>query len=275
MFVAEVLDLGGEIMAKISAMFSGSRGNCTYIASGNSSLLVDVGVSAKQVLSALEQRMFDPNKLGGIFITHSHTDHISGLRVLLKKLNIPVYATKETLGSLILADVFNSKSRYYDIEDSPEIFMDIDVSFFRTSHDCEGSGGFVFEFTNGEKAAVCTDLGYVSDTVRSAITGAKTLVIESNHDVGMLQNGVYPFSTKQRILSDEGHLSNVACANELPQLIENGAVNIILAHLSRDNNTPDLASVTSKSVLIEKGFKEDLDYKLSVAAPSGGKIIYI
>lgn len=271
--MAEVL--GGEIMAKISVMFSGSRGNCTYIASGNSSLLVDVGVSAKQVLLGLEQRMLDPKKLGGIFITHSHTDHIAGLRVFLKKYNIPVYATKETIGTLILEGVFNSKSRYYDIENSPEFFMDIGARFFRTSHDCEGSGGFVFSFANGEKTAVCTDLGYVSDTVRSAITGVKTLVIESNHDVGMLQNGVYPFSTKQRILSDEGHLSNVACANELPQLVKNGAVNIVLAHLSRDNNTPDLASVTSKSVLIENGFKENVDYMLSVAPPSGGKILYI
>lgn len=262
-------------MAKISAMFSGSKGNCTYISSGKSSLLVDAGVSAKQILSGLEQRMFDPSKLGGIFITHSHSDHISGLRVLLKKINVPVYATKETLGSLILADTFNSQSKYYDIEDFPEFFMDIEVDFFRTSHDCPGSGGYVFTFENGEKAAVCTDLGYVSDRVRDAITGVKTVVIESNHDVGMLQNGIYPFATKQRILSEEGHLSNVACANELPNLVKNGTSNIILAHLSRDNNTPELASVTSRSVLIENGLKEDVDYTLNVAPPSGGKIMYI
>ena len=265
----------GDKMAKISAMFSGSRGNSTYISSGNNALLVDLGVSAKQIVSGLEQRMFDPSKLGGIFITHSHTDHISGLRVFLKKYNLPVYASKETLGALILADAFNAKSQYYDIEDSPELFMDIGVEFFRTSHDCFGSGGYVFTFANGEKAAVCTDLGYVSDTVRDAIAGVKTIVIESNHDVGMLQNGIYPFATKQRILSNEGHLSNVACANELPELIKNGTSNIILAHLSRDNNTPDLAMVTSRSVLIENGFKEDIDYTLSVAPPSGGKIMYI
>lgn len=265
----------GDKMAKISTMFSGSRGNCTYISSGNCSLLVDAGVSAKQILLGLEQRMFNPQKIGGIFITHSHTDHISGLRVLLKKLNIPVFASKETLGSLILADVFNSKSKYYDIEDSPELSMDVGVDFFRTSHDCSGSGGYVFTFNNGEKAAVCTDLGYVSDLVRKAITGVKTIVIESNHDVGMLQNGIYPFATKQRILSDEGHLSNVACANELPSLVKNGASNIILAHLSRDNNTPDLASVTARSVLIENGLKENIDYTLDVAPPSGGKIMYI
>lgn len=262
-------------MAKLSVMFSGSRGNCTYISSGNDALLVDAGVSAKQILTALEQRMLDPTQICGIFITHSHTDHISGLRVLLKKLKIPVYAAKETLGSLILEGAFSPDSKYYDIEDAPEISMDIGVDFFRTSHDCEGSGGYSFTFQNGEKVSVCTDLGYVSDNVRSAIMGSKALVIESNHDVGMLQNGIYPFATKQRILSDEGHLSNASCANELPQLVKNGATNIILAHLSRDNNTPELADVTARSVLMEKGLKADIDYSLSVAPPSGGKIIYI
>lgn len=219
--------------------------------------------------------MLDPAKLGGIFITHSHTDHISGLRVFLKKYNIPVYASRETLDSLILVDAFNGKSRYYDIDELPDFFMDIGVEFFRTSHDCPGSGGYVFTLANGEKVAVCTDLGCISDTVRDAIMGVKTIVIESNHDVGMLENGIYPFATKQRILSDEGHLSNVACANELPTLIKNGASNIILAHLSRDNNTPCLAKVTAKSVLIENGFKEDVDYTLSVAPPSNGRIMYI
>ena len=118
-------------------------------------------------------------------------------------------------------------------------------------------------------------MGYVSDAVRNAITGVKTIVFESNHDVGMLQNGIYPFETKQRILSNEGHLSNVACANELPNLVKSGTSNIILAHLSRDNNTPDLANVTARSVLIENGLKENVDYSLSVAPPSGGKIVYI
>lgn len=262
-------------MAKVSVMFSGSRGNSTYISGSGSSVLVDAGVSAKQIVLGLEQRMFEPTKLGGIFITHSHTDHISGLRVLLKKYNIPVYASKETLGSLILEGVFSASNKYYDIEDNPKLFIDMGVEFFRTSHDCEGSGGYAFTLQNGEKISVCTDLGYVSDSVRNTITGSKMVVIESNHDVGMLQNGVYPFATKQRILGNEGHLSNVACAGELPELVKNGATNIVLAHLSRDNNTPDLADVTARSVLMENGLKADVDYNLSVAPPSGGKIIYI
>lgn len=262
-------------MAKICTMFSGSSGNCTYISSGNEAVLVDAGVSCKQIITALNDRNFDINGLKGVFVTHSHTDHISGLRVLLGKINIPVFASKETLGQLILEGVFSENSRYYDIEDNPPVTANIGVKFFRTSHDCEGSGGYVFTLPNGEKVAVCTDLGYVSDEVRQNLLGCKAVVIESNHDVGMLQNGLYPFETKQRILSNEGHLSNAACATELPNLVKGGTTHIILAHLSKDNNTPELAEVTAKSVLTENALKSELDYRLYIAPKCGGKTIYI
>ena len=226
-------------MAKISTMFSSSKGNCTYISSGKDSLLVDVGINCKQVLLALEQRMFDPSGLGGIFITHCHSDHISGLRVLLKKINVPVYASKETLGQLILEGAFNGKSRYYDIEDSPNLSMDIDVKFFRTSHDCEGSGGYVFTFGNGEKAAVCTDLGIVTETVRNSLCGCNAVLIESNHDIKMLQNGPYPPELKMRIASEKGHINNNACAALLKELIGTGSYRFILGHLSENNTEGD------------------------------------
>ena len=262
-------------MAKICTMFSGSSGNCTYISSGDDAVLVDAGVSSKQIITALNDRHFDLGKLKGIFITHSHSDHISGLRVLLGKLKLPVFASKETLGHLLLNGVINDNTPYYDIEDNPAFDSNMDVKFFRTSHDCEGSGGYVFTLPGGDRVAVCTDLGYVSDDIRQSLLGCKALVIESNHDVGMLQTGVYPFETKQRILSNEGHLSNVACATELPNLVKSGTTHIILAHLSKDNNTPDLAEVTAKSVLTENGLKSGLDYSLYIAPRYGGKTIYI
>lgn len=262
-------------MAKICNLFSGSSGNCTYISGGNDAILIDAGESCKQILSALEQRMLDPLKIRGIFITHSHADHIKGLRVLLKKMHIPVYASKETLGALILNNVFSSEDRYFDINEEYNLSADLSVDFFATSHDCEGSGGYIITFSNGEKVAVCTDLGIVTDSVRESIKGCKTVMIESNHDVGMLQNGPYPFATKQRILSEFGHLSNVSCAVELPALIQTGTTNIILAHLSRDNNTPDLAKVTAESVLLENGMYKDKDYSIYVAPKCGGKVLYI
>ncbi len=262
-------------MAKVCTMFSGSSGNCTYISCGNEGLLVDTGVSSKQILLALEENLIDPAKVKAIFITHSHTDHIKGLRVLLKRLKVPVFASKETLGALLLHNTFCPEDRYFDIENSPDIPLNMGVEFFRTSHDCAGSGGYAFNLNDGQKVSVCTDLGVVTDSIREKICGSKAVVFESNHDVGMLQNGPYPFETKQRILSDVGHLSNVASAVELADFVKNGATNIILAHLSKDNNTPDIARVTAQSLLMEKGLAENSDYSLYIAPPKGGKMFYI
>ncbi|MBQ4154558.1 MAG: MBL fold metallo-hydrolase [Clostridia bacterium] len=262
-------------MAKIATLFSGSTGNCTYISCGSDSILVDLGVSCKQILLALENNLVDPKSLKGIFITHSHSDHIKGLRVFLSKYNIPVFASKETLGTLLLEGVIDDqKNSYFDIEKHMDIPFDMEVDFFRTSHDCAGSGGFVFTLKNGDRAAICTDLGVISDNIKEKLLGCRTVVLESNHDVGMLENGPYPYELKQRVLGDEGHLSNATCSSFLPSLVKSGTVNIILAHLSRENNTPDIARVTAESVLMENKMKCDDDYRLFIAPPAGGKIIY-
>lgn len=262
-------------MSKLCTLFSGSAGNCTYIAGGRDGILIDAGVSCKQILSALESYAIEPDQIKAILITHSHTDHIKGLRVLLTRLRVPVYASRETLGALLLQNTFQPGDRYYDIEETGSLPFEMDVRFFRTSHDCAGSGGYTVTLKDGQRVAVCTDLGVVSDEIRGAIRGCKAVVIESNHDVGMLQNGSYPFATKQRILSDCGHLSNVSCAGELPGLIESGATHIVLAHLSRENNTPELARVTAESVLMEQGMKCGVDYALTVAPKRDGKMLYI
>lgn len=263
-------------MSKIGTLFSSSSGNCTYISSGDEAILVDAGASSKQILTALQNNMLDAKQIKGIFITHTHTDHIKGLRVLLKNINVPVFGSKETLGELLLKGaITDGVNSYFDIEDKPKFDFNMQIDFFRTSHDCVGSGGYTVMFNNGDKVAVCTDLGVVTDEIREHIRGSKAIVFESNHDVGMLQNGVYPFETKQRILSEYGHLSNVSCAEELPYFIKNGTTNIILAHLSKDNNTPDIARVTSESVLAMEGMKNGEDYLLSVAPAVGGRFSYI
>lgn len=263
-------------MAKIGALFSGSSGNCTYISSGNEGILVDVGVSCKQLLLALDNNYIEPENIRGVFITHTHSDHIKGLRVFLKKYNVPIFASDETLKTLIKQEIIvDGKNKYFDIEKTDDLGFDMKVDFFRTSHDCEGSGGYKFTLKDGESVAVCTDLGVIGEDIKSNLLGCKAVVLESNHDVGMLQNGCYPYETKQRILSNVGHLSNVGCAEQLPDLVEGGTTRIILAHLSKDNNTPELARVTSESVLAVKGMKSAVDYLLSVAPASDGKIVYI
>lgn len=262
-------------MSKIGTLFSSSSGNCALVSSKNETILIDAGVSAKQILLALARNEISLETVKGIFITHTHSDHVKGLRVLLKKINVPVYGSKETLGKLILQDTFGKNNTYYDMEDSPKFYFDMNVKFFRTSHDCTGSGGYQITMSNGDKVSVCTDLGVVTDTVRESIKGSKAVILESNHDVGMLQKGIYPFETKQRILSDEGHLSNTLAASELPFLIKNGTSRFLLAHLSRDNNTPNLARVASEAVLNELSLKNGEDYLLSVAPPDSAKMMWL
>ncbi len=262
-------------MAKICNLFSGSSGNCTYLSAGEDAILVDVGVSCKQILSAMQERNFLMSNIRGVFLTHAHSDHVKGLRVLLKKCKIPVYASKETLGALLSEGILSPQDTYVDIADASVDSLPFRAEHFQTSHDCAGSVGYIFSFPEGEKVAICTDLGVMTEEIRTKLTGCQTVMLESNHDVGMLQNGPYPFVTKQRILSDEGHLSNGSCAEELPRLVRQGTTRIILAHLSRDNNTPDLARVTAESVLLENGFRIDSDYWLYIAPKCGGKIIYL
>lgn len=142
----------------------------------------------------------------------------------------------------------------------------------RTSHDCEGSGGYIIGLPDERSVAVVTDLGYISDDIKNSISGCDLVMLESNHDINMLKKGSYPYSLKERILSDKGHLSNTACAALLPELVSSGTTRIILAHLSQQNNLPTLALSTSRASLVDAGFKENVDYILYVAPVFGGRM---
>ncbi len=258
-------------MAKIFPLFSGSSGNCTFIGGSGGSVLVDAGHSAASIIKKLNDHGIDIGGINGVFITHEHTDHIKGLPLLVKRTGLEVFASAETAKAIgIIYPEVDVK-----IIDSAVEFGGVKVQRFATSHDCEGSGGYRVELADGLKFAVCTDLGVVDDTVRRGITGVDALLIESNHDVKMLQNGPYPFDLKCRIAGERGHLSNAACADELPALVKSGATRIILGHISRENNTPDIALSCARAALIGSGFKEDYDYILRAAAPDGDEVLYI
>ena len=260
-------------MAKLIPLFSSSSGNSVYISFGNDAVLIDCGTNAKRILSALDERDIDQSSIKAIFITHSHSDHISALSVLNKKLNLPIIASKDTLDYLCDNNIIKEDTKLIDISAKEVDLGFVGAEFIPTSHDCKGSGGFKFHY--GEKSlSLCTDLGIVTDSVRKALLGSEIVYFESNHDVNMLTKGPYPPYLKQRILSEHGHLSNIASAAELPLLLNNGAQKFILGHLSKENNLPTLAKSAATASLMNIGAKEQQDYMLYVAPPSGGRTVY-
>ena len=260
-------------MARFCTLFSGSSGNCTYIGSGSGGILIDVGVSAKKINLALEQIGVDRSEIKAIFITHEHSDHISGLKTISKNWDIPIYASAATAASLESSDKICPTTNINIIDETAIDINNMVVSRFTTLHDCAGSSGYTITLPDGTKSVVCTDLGIVTDEVRTALTGCNIVMLESNHDVNMLENGPYPYVLKRRILGDNGHLSNASCAIELPSLVNNGTTRIVLAHLSRENNHPEIVRVTARASLIDNGMVEDSDYLLNIASPFGNKMI--
>ena len=255
-------------MARYCPLFSGSEGNSTYLGTANGGVLVDAGVSAKRLTEALLQRGIDPAALHGIFLTHEHSDHISGLKVFLKKYPMPVYGTRGTLEAAAEKGALPAGIPMC-VTDATVTVGDLQVTAFATPHDSRESCGYRVTFPDERTAAIATDIGYLTDTVKEAVSGCDLVHIESNHDVRMLECGPYPFYLKERILSRVGHLSNENCASLLPALLESGTTRFILSHLSRENNTPFLAQVTAQTSLKATGALENRDFLLSVAAPIG------
>ena len=258
-------------MAKFCPLFSGSSGNCTYIASSSGGILIDAGVSAKSIVTALAQRSADIADIKAIFITHEHSDHTSALRVLTSKYNIPVYATNGTINSIGMH--FGKKTEHHAISGSVCV-ANMEITAFKTPHDSRESCGFIVQTTD-RRIAVCTDLGCVTDDVRDALTGCDLVMLESNHDTMMLQNGRYPYFLKRRVMSKHGHLSNAACADELSRLVNSGTTRFVLAHLSRENNVPFLAVETARAALAIQDMEEGSDYLLYAAPPANGRTMVL
>lgn len=223
---------------------SGSGGNCTYIESAKTRLLIDLGTSSLYTEKKLQELNVDPNDIDGIFITHSHVDHIKGIKVFLKK-----YHTKLYLSEIILHEIFNEiKPENYEIIDKEISLNDVNITMFKISHDTEDANGFVFE-NNGKSIVYVTDTGYINFRNHKLLTNRNLYIFESNHDVEMLMNGHYPYHIKQRILGDKGHLSNKDSAYYLSKFIGNDTKYVILAHISKDNNTKELALETLRESL--------------------------
>lgn len=249
---------------RFCSLYSSSSGNATFIGSAKTGVLIDAGVSAKKLKEALISREIDPSCLGGIFITHEHSDHIKGMRILASTFNIPVFATAGTMKMLEENGHITAKFPSYVIDEKGIEIGDLFIKSFSTPHDSVESCGYQLTFSDGQKVSVATDTGCITDSMRENMLGCSLVMLESNHDVGMLQNGPYPYHLKRRILSDRGHLSNEACAEFVKELISKGTTRLFLGHLSDENNFPDLALQTSLAALAEIGAVNGRDCILQV-----------
>lgn len=251
-------------MAKACQLFSSSKGNSIYISSGSARFLVDAGVSAKRLENGLKQISVDPSEIDAIFVTHEHNDHIKGLRVFATRYNIPVYAHELVLKTLKASGVITEKIQALPISEAMEI-KGCEIKPFELSHDSSACVGYRFNLTDSKAISVCTDTGYVTESAKSVMKGSDLVFLESNHEVTMLQNGFYTYQLKKRILSNVGHLSNYTCGEYAVELAKTGTTRFVLAHLSQDNNTPDIARQTTLCALLEAGLKENVDFRLSVS----------
>lgn len=257
-------------MSRFFPLFSSSKGNSIFLAGGTTALLVDAGVSYKRLNEALDSQGYSINDLNGVFITHEHSDHINGLAVLLKKVNVPLFASKGTLEYLWANGYIPPHTKVCEC-DKPVTVGDIEVTAFETPHDAANSVGYRFTMPDSRTIAVATDLGHVTDKVRENLLGCDLVMLESNYDPGMLDCSSYPYVLKRRIKSDFGHLSNSACAEMLVSLVKNGTTRLVLGHLSEQNNIPELARQTSKIELDSAQMLENRDYTLTVA-PARGRV---
>lgn len=227
-------------LTTVHTLASGSSGNALVLSCGDAHLLVDAGISCRRITTGLRELGLALEDLTAILITHTHTDHTAGLQTMLKRRIPPIWATEQTGRGLRyrLAGV-EEHLRALPLCRSVELDA-FSVTAVPTSHDAPGACGFRFDTDDGS-VGVLTDSGYVTDEAADLLPGVDAAVLEANHDIETLRSGPYPYYLKQRILGIEGHLSNEDSARFAVTLAENGANDIILAHLSRENNTPAMA----------------------------------
>ncbi len=256
---------------RLCSIASGSSGNCIYVGSEATHLLVDVGISGKRTESGLQELGLTGRDIDGILITHEHADHISGLGVLVRKYGIPIYATSGTIEAMkwdrSLGNI--DESLYREVQEDRKLTIkDLTVNPMHISHDAAQPVGYRISYGN-RKVAVCTDLGVYNDYTVECLKGMDALLLEANHDVNMLQVGPYPYYLKQRILGDRGHLSNENSGRLLCRILHDNLKTVLLGHLSKENNLPELAyeSVRMEINLGENPYKAG-DFDIRVAKRS-------
>lgn len=247
------------------SLFSGSSGNCIYVGTERSNILIDAGLSGKSIVNSLKEIGISPNSIDALLITHEHSDHIRGAGIISRMFNIPIYANNNTWG-FMRESIGPVKEENIRVIENGGVFSvgDIEVRSFKTPHDAVDSVGYSF-FNKNIKVSIATDIGHVSDVVYDNIKDSNLLLLESNHDVEMLKFGPYPYILKRRILSDIGHLSNNDAGKAIVKLLNEKCMTVVLGHLSQQNNYPELAYKTVQCILEENGINIGSDLKLDMA----------
>ncbi len=243
---------------KFGTIASGSSGNCLYAGNGESHILIDAGVSCKRIIEGLKTFELTGNDIQGILVTHEHTDHVSGLGVLSRKFHIPIYGTEKTIKRILDMENLGKLDReLFQIIEAGKTFDigNMSIESFSISHDAADPVSYVIHESN-KKIGMVTDLGFYDDRIVDYLKSSDLLYVEANHDIHMLQAGPYPYYLKRRILGDQGHLCNEKAAELVVELTHDRLKNVILGHLSKENNYPDLALATvqnevEKSICVE------------------------
>lgn len=229
-------------MISFCNLYSGSSGNCTFIATENTKILVDAGVSCNKIVKALNQINVDIDEIDAILITHEHTDHTKGLSVTCKKYFIPIYANEKTWNMLNSLGISNTCKFVFDTDKDFEI-GDFKIHPFPIPHDAVDPCGFSI-FADGKKITITTDIGHITEGILHQMENSDVLLLEANYDEETLKCGPYPYQLKRRIMSDKGHLSNASASEAISYLSKKNVSNIVLGHLSQENNFPELAYQT-------------------------------
>lgn len=264
---------------RLCSIASGSSGNCIYVGSDSTHLLVDTGISKKRIEESLAELEVKGEELNGILITHEHSDHVQGLGVFCRKYEVPIYATKGTIEGICACKTLGKmpEGLFHKISiDEMFAIGELMIKPFAISHDANEPTGFRIE--KAEKAvAVATDLGVYDDYIIENLKGLDAVVLEANHDVHMVEVGPYPYPLKRRVLGDYGHLSNELSGRLLCSILHDNMKHIVLGHLSRENNFPELAYETVKlEVTMGNTPYDGTDIPLMVAdRDKMSKVLYI
>ena len=247
-------------------LFSGSSGNALFIGAGDTRILIDAGMTGKAIEGALREIGILPEMLTGIAVTHEHSDHVKGVGILSRKYHLPVYANERTWNAMARAvgDIAPRNKRIF--EDEEDFYIgDLALYPFSIPHDAADPVGYRV-FYGGRSVATATDMGYMKKSVLKTLAGVDVLLLESNHDPELLMhNPHYSMYLKQRILGNHGHLSNAASSEALLELYGTGVRQVLLGHLSGENNTPELALSTAVERLSREGVRMNEEIGVGIA----------